>query len=60
MKIYKRCTTEPYSFLVNDTALPSDDPIRFNFLILLWEKLLKNKQKQLKIKKKNRLMVQWL
>ena len=26
MKIYKKCTTEPYSFLVNDTTLPSDDP----------------------------------
>ena len=25
MKIYK----EPYSFLVNDTTLPSDDPLRF-------------------------------
>ena len=29
MKIYKNCTTEPYSFLVNDTTLPSDDPLRF-------------------------------
>ena len=26
MNIYKKCTTEPYSFLVNDTTLPSDDP----------------------------------
>ena len=26
MKIYKKCTAEPYSFLVNDTTLPSDDP----------------------------------
>ena len=25
--IYKKCTTESYSFLVNDTALPSDDPL---------------------------------
>ena len=24
MKIYKKCTAEPYSFLVNDTSLPSD------------------------------------
>ena len=24
MKIYKKCTTELYSFLVNDTTLPSD------------------------------------
>ena len=29
MEIYKKCTTEPYSFLVNDTTLPSDDPLRF-------------------------------
>ena len=29
MKIYKKCTAEPYSFLVNDTSLPSDDPLRF-------------------------------
>ena len=29
MNIYKKCTTEPYSFLVNDTALPSDDPLSF-------------------------------
>ena len=26
MKIYKKCTTEPYSFLVKETTLPSDDP----------------------------------
>ena len=29
MKIYKKCTAEPYSFLVNDTTLPSNDPLRF-------------------------------
>ena len=29
MQIYKKCTTEPYSFLVNDITLPSDDPLRF-------------------------------
>ena len=28
-KIYKRCTDKPYSFLVNDTTLASDDPLRF-------------------------------
>ena len=27
MKIYKKCTAEPYSFLVNDTTLPSDNPL---------------------------------
>ena len=29
MNIYKKCTIEPYSFLVNDTTLSSDDPLRF-------------------------------
>ena len=29
MEIYKKCTTEPYSFLINDTTLPSYDPLRF-------------------------------
>ena len=29
MEINKKCTTEPYFFLVNDTILPSDDPLRF-------------------------------
>ena len=29
MNIYKKCTKEPYSFLVNDKTLPSDDPLRF-------------------------------
>ena len=34
MNIYKKCNAESYSFLVNDTTLPSDDPLRFrkNFL----------------------------
>ena len=29
MKIYRKCTKEPYSFLVNDTTPPSDDPLSF-------------------------------
>ena len=29
IKIYKKCTAEPYSFLVNDTTLSSDDPLWF-------------------------------
>ena len=28
IKIYKKYTAEPYSFLVNDTTLPSDDFLR--------------------------------
>ena len=27
--IYRKCTAEPYSFLVNDTTLASDNPLRF-------------------------------
>ena len=29
IKIYEKCTDEPYSFLVNDTTLASDNPLRF-------------------------------
>ena len=29
MNTYKKSTKEPYSFLVNDTTLPSDNPLRF-------------------------------
>ena len=29
MKIFKKYTAEPYSFLVNDTTLPSDNLLRF-------------------------------
>ena len=29
IKIYKKCTEKPYSFLVNDTTLASDNPLRF-------------------------------
>ena len=29
VKIYKKCTDEPYSFLVNDTTLSSNNPLRF-------------------------------
>ena len=29
MNIYKKCTAEPYSVLVNDTNLPSGNPLRF-------------------------------
>lgn len=28
MNIYRRCTNEPYSALVNDITLPSDHPLR--------------------------------
>ena len=29
IKIYKKCTAEPYSLLDNDTTLPSENPLRF-------------------------------
>ena len=29
VKIHKKCTDEPYSFLVNDTTLASDNTLRF-------------------------------
>ena len=29
VNIYKKCTDKPYSFLVNDTTLASDNPLRF-------------------------------
>ena len=32
--IDKNCAAEPYSFLVNDTTLPSDDPLRFRISAL--------------------------
>ena len=29
MEIYKKCTSEPYSFLIIDTTLQANDPLRF-------------------------------
>ena len=29
MKIYRKCTSKPYSFLTIDTTLPADNPLRF-------------------------------
>ena len=34
INIYRECTAEPYSFLVNDTTLASDNPLRFRKLFL--------------------------
>ena len=34
IKIYKKCTSEPYSFLVNHTTLPSDNSLRFRYSLL--------------------------
>ena len=34
MKIYKKFTAEPYSFLVNDATQPSDNPLRLRKKLL--------------------------
>ena len=34
MKLCKDCTKEPFSFLVNDTTLPSDNPLTFRKKLL--------------------------
>ena len=34
IKIYKKYTVEPYSFLVNNTTLPSNNPLRFRNILL--------------------------
>ena len=36
--IYRKYTVEPYSFLVNDTTLASDNPLRFRKLFLKYNK----------------------
>ena len=34
MNLCKECTEKPFSFLVNDTTLPSDNPLRFRCTFL--------------------------
>ena len=29
MNIYRKCTKEPYNFLLIDTTLPASDPLKF-------------------------------
>ena len=36
--IYRKYSAEPYSFLVNDTTLASDNPLRFRKLFLKYNK----------------------
>ena len=33
INVYKKCTNKPYSFLVNDTTLASDNPLRFRKIL---------------------------
>ena len=35
IKIYKKCTDERYSFLVNDTSLTSNKPLRFRKILFI-------------------------
>ena len=46
INIYKKCTGKPYSLLVNDTTLASDDPLRFRKN--LYNTYLKNDYDQIK------------
>ena len=39
MKIYRKHTSKPYSFLTTDTTLPTDDPLRFREISLFHYKI---------------------
>ena len=34
IEIYRKCTEKPYSFLVIDTKLPSNNPLRFRKILI--------------------------
>ena len=36
--IYRKCTVEPYSFLVNDAILATDNPLRFRKILFKYSK----------------------
>ena len=38
INIYREYTAEPYSFLVNDTTLASDNPLRFRKILFKYNK----------------------
>ena len=38
MNSYKKCTSEPYSFLTIDTTLPASNPLRFKKNLFLPDK----------------------
>ena len=40
IKIHKKCTAEPYSFLVNDATLASKNPLRLRKKILTYNKIM--------------------
>ena len=43
MSLYEKCTTEPYSLLVIDATLASDNPSHFrkNLLVRMWKLIMK-------------------
>ena len=38
VNVYKKCTAEPYSFLVIDTALASENPLNFKNFFFKYDK----------------------
>ena len=38
--VYKKCTAEAYTFLVNDTTLASDNPLRLEKIFLTYNKIM--------------------
>ena len=36
IRIYKKCTDKPYSFLVNDTTLSSDNLLRLEKIFIIY------------------------
>ena len=40
IEIYKKCNAEPYSFLVNDATLASDNPLRLRKNFLIYNKIM--------------------
>ena len=53
--IFRKCTVESYSFLVNDTTLASDNPLRFRKLFLKYNK--KPRQLMIRLEMKNYFMI---
>ena len=51
MNIYKKSTKEPYSFLVNDTTLPSDNLLRFRKNLLEYIIKIMTIEDQIKVEK---------
>ena len=56
IKIYKKCSAESYSFLVNDTTLPSDDPLSFR-KNLLDKYIIKSWLLKIRLEMKNNNMI---